>query len=501
MQGKTLMVQGTSSSVGKSILVTALCRILKQDGYSVAPFKAQNMALNSFVTREGGEIGRSQVCQAEAAGVEPSVDMNPILLKPQADATSQVIVLGKASATSHARDYYKDNFKYLPIIEESLKTLTAKYDVVLIEGAGSPAEINLMDREIANMRIALLAKAPVLLVGDIDRGGVFASIVGTMALLPARQRSLVRGFIINKFRGDLSLLKPALDFLEKRYSRPVLGVVPYIRDIGIAQEDSVYLDERSTQVRSGRADVCIIRLPHISNYDDFDPLEITCNVSYVSSCKEMGDPDVIILPGTKSTMSDLHFLRQSGFADTIVRKAVEGTPVIGICGGYQMLGRKIYDHSRAESDLEEADGLGLLEMTTNFEQEKVTSQVTGSVIAGQGLLRNMSGVSLTGYEIHMGRSEAPSSNPAFKIGGAGSSREDGEINEAGTVFGTYLHGLFNSSDFTRRLIENLCNLRGIEISLHSALNRQKAYDDLAASVRENVNMGKIYEIISGGVHG
>jgi adenosylcobyric acid synthase len=496
---RTLMVQGTSSSVGKSILVTALCRILRQDGYSVAPFKAQNMALNSFVTREGGEIGRSQVCQAEAAGVEPSVLMNPILLKPQADSTSQVIVLGKAIGTSHARDYYKDNFKFLPVIEDSLRELSCKYDVILIEGAGSPAEINLMDREIANMRTATLAKAPVILVGDIDRGGVFASIVGTMALLRSRQRNVVKGFIINKFRGDITLLKPALDFLEKRFSRPVLGVVPYMRDIRIAQEDSVYLDERPDQNRKGRAEVCIVRLPHISNYDDFDPLEISCNVRYISTAKDLIDPDLIILPGTKNTMDDLRFLRKSGLADAICRQASKGTPVIGICGGYQMLGRKISDRDHAESDVSEAEGLGLLDIDTIFESKKVTSQVKGRIATGHGLFRDMTGTEITGYEIHMGRSESPAGRCLFNIAGAAGVYADGAVNEEGTIFGTYLHGLFNSSEFTRRLLVNLADLRSIARPQHLELYREKAYDDLARTIRESIDMRKIYEIIFGGI--
>jgi adenosylcobyric acid synthase len=501
MTARTLMIQGTSSSVGKSILVTALCRILRQDGYRVAPFKAQNMALNSYVTKEGGEIGRSQVCQAEAAGIEPTVLMNPILLKPQADSTSQVIVLGKASSTLSARDYYKDNFKFLPVIEDSLQKLSSEYDVVLIEGAGSPAEINLMDREIANMRIARLAKAPVLLVGDIDRGGVFASMVGTMALLPPRQRCLIKGFIINKFRGDISLLQPAVSFLAKRYSRPVLGVVPYIRDIGIAQEDSVYLDERNIKQRAGRPDVCVIRFPHISNYDDFDPLEGSCNVRYVSALNEFGDPDLVILPGTKSTMDDLRFLRRTGLAGIVCEKASAGTPVIGICGGYQMLGRKIYDYDHAESDVPEAEGLGLLDMETIFEKEKVTSQVTGSVLAGQGLFKGLPGTNITGYEIHMGRSESSDGCPVFTVFGAGTAYTDGAANKRGTIFGSYLHGLFNSVEFTRGLITNLCNLRCIATPEHSALEKQKAYDDVAAVVRKNVDMKKIYEIIAGGVNG
>lgn len=501
MTARTLMIQGTSSSVGKSVLVTALCRILMQDGYKVAPFKAQNMALNSFVTKEGGEIGRSQVCQAEAAGIEPSVLMNPILLKPQADTTSQVILLGKACGTAQARDYYKDNFKFLPAIEDSLQKLSYIYDIVLIEGAGSPAEINLMDREIANMRIARMAKAPVILAGDIDRGGVFASIVGTMDLLPPDQRNLVKGFIINKFRGDISLLTPALDFLEKRFSRPVLGVIPYMKDIRIAQEDSVYLDERPEQNGVDRAEVCVIRLPHISNYDDFDPLEISCNVRYVSNERDLGNPDLIILPGTKNTMDDLSFLRQSGLANAITRHASEGTPVIGICGGYQMLGRKICDYNHAESDVTEAEGLGLLDIDTVFEQEKITSQVTGEVSAGQGIFKDLPGTCITGYEIHMGRSPTAPAHPAFTIAGPTGNYADGALNDPGTIFGTYLHGLFNSAEFTRKLLANLSSLRSIAAPQHSALDRQAAYDDLADVVRNNVDMKKIHQIIEGGCDG
>jgi len=498
MTARTLMVQGTASSAGKSVMVAALCRILKQDGYKVAPFKAQNMALNSFVTKSGGEIGRAQAVQAEAAGIEPTVEMNPVLLKPQADATSQVIVLGVAQSVTDAADYYKDNHKLLPIIADSLAVLRKEYDAVIIEGAGSPAEVNLMDREIVNMRIAELAKAPVILVADIDRGGVFASIVGTLQLLPLSQRNRIKGLVINKFRGDISLLQPGIDFIEKKCRRPVLGVIPYIRDLAIAQEDSVYLDERRSYLRQGYPDVCIIRLPHISNYDDFDPLETYCNVRYVAALEKLGDPDLIILPGTKGTITDLVFLYKTGLAEKIIEKARSGTPVFGMCGGYQMLGRKVSDPVKAESDTAEAEGLGLLEMDTVFEAEKITSQVKGKVEADTGMLAGMKGVEVTGYEIHMGRSRGQKSGFVFKVTSSvntPASYSEGGINRTGTVFGSYIHGLFNNDEFTRRMVNNLCSLRNLPLPGGAALDRGKAYDDLAATVRRSIDMEKLYEII------
>jgi len=503
MKARTLMIQGTASSAGKSIMVAALCRILKQDGYSVAPFKSQNMALNSFVTRDGGEIGRAQAVQAAAAGIEPTVEMNPVLLKPQADATSQVIVLGKAQNVADAADYYRDNHKLLPIIADSLSRLRSQYDVIIIEGAGSPAEVNLMDREIANMRIAELAGAPVILVGDIDRGGVFASIVGTLQLLPLRQRNMIKGLVINKFRGDLSLLKPGLDFLEKRCRRPVLGVIPYVRDLAIAQEDSVFLDERNPQTRQGFPDVCIIRLPHIANYDDFDPLETLCNVRYAASVEKLGDPDLIILPGTKGTMSDLLFLHEAGLSARIIELAGAGTPVFGMCGGYQMLGKKIYDPVKAESEITEADGLALLDMETVFGPEKITVQVKATVSAHGGLLTGMKGLDITGYEIHMGRCSKEPPHSVFAVtapdDGLGSHR-DGGINQTGRVFGSYIHGLFNNTEFTRSMINNLCSLRNLRRAEGTALDREKAYDEIAAVFRQSLDMARIYAIILGGSH-
>jgi adenosylcobyric acid synthase len=499
MTAKTLMIQGTASSVGKSILVTALCRIFRQDGYRVAPFKSQNMALNSFVTKEGGEIGRAQAVQAEAAGIEPSVDMNPVLLKPESNSRSQVIVLGKVDRTLQADRYYEYTPHLLGIIEESLNRLRSSYDMVIIEGAGSPAEVNLKEREIANMRIAFMAGAPVLLVGDIDRGGVFASLVGTMELLTEEERSLVKGFIINKFRGDVALLKPGLDFLEKRMDRPVLGVVPYFRDIGIAQEDSVYLDEKP-QVSTGHGlKIAIIRLPHISNYDDFDPLqEMGCDVRYVSKSSELVNPDLIILPGTKSTVFDLNFLRQEGMDRVITRLAGSGTPVAGICGGYQMLGRLLKDPSGVESGEPVVAGLGLLDGETTFNSLKTTTQVKARVTAGTGLFKGLAGVEVGGYEIHNGQTLSPEMKPAFEVletpkGQAGYF--DGSISADGQVFGTYMHGLWHNAAFTLAFLERLREIRGLEAVITQARDKEGQYDRLADIVRQNLDIKKVYQIV------
>jgi len=354
------------------------------------------------------------------------------------------------------------------------------------------------------MRIAELAAAPVILVGDIDRGGVFASIVGTLQLLPLRRRNLIKGLVINKFRGDLSLLKPGLDFLEKRCRRPVLGVIPYIRNLAIAQEDSVYLDERNPQTRQGYPDVCIIRLPHIANYDDFDPLETLCNIRYAASVEKLGGPDLIILPGTKSTIADVLFLHETGLAARIIEMAGAGTPVFGMCGGYQMLGHKISDPVKAESEIEEAEGLGLLDMETVFGSDKITAQVKAGVAADSGLLAGMKGLDITGYEIHMGRCSKQPPHSVFTVtstGDTAGSYRDGGINQTGTVFGSYIHGLFNNTEFTRRMINNLCSLRNLRPAQDAALDREKAYDDIAEVFRQSLDMGAIYEIILGGSHG
>jgi adenosylcobyric acid synthase len=505
MPAKILMIQGTASSVGKSIIVAGLCRIFRQDGFKVAPFKAQNMALNSFVTKEGGEIGRAQAVQAEAAGIEPSIYMNPVLLKPEADASSQVIVLGKVDKTLKASQYYKHTPNLLKVIEDSLNRLRSIYDIVVIEGAGSPAEINLKKREIVNMRVAKMADAPVLLVGDIDRGGVFASIIGTLELLTKGERALIKGFIINKFRGDLKLLKPGLDLLEKRTTKPVLGVIPYFRDIAIAQEDSVYLDERQASPANGTIDVAVIRLPHISNYDDFDPLEEqACNVRYITRASELGNPDLLILPGTKSTIADLIYLQQKGLSQAIIHLAQSGIPVIGICGGYQMLGKNIHDPDKVESEHGSIAGLGLLNSTTIFNHRKTTTQIKAQVAADEGLLKGLQGIEVTGYEIHMGQTSSQKCQPSFRILETPQGEADyfdGAVSSDGFVFGSYIHGLFHNASFTHHLLNRLRQLRGLPIISAPPTNKQEIYDKLAGIIRQNINMPQVYKITLGRNHG
>ncbi len=501
MTAKTLMIQGTASSVGKSIIVAGLCRIFRQDGLKVAPFKAQNMALNSSVTQEGGEIGRAQAVQAEAAGVAPSVHMNPVLLKPEADALSQVIVLGKVIGKLNASQYYKYTPSLLDIIEDSLTHLRSIYDIVVIEGAGSPAEINLRRREIVNMRIAKMANSPVLLVGDIDRGGIFASLIGTLELLTKPERTLIKGFIVNKFRGDLKLLKPGLDILEKRTGKPVLGVLPYFRDIVIAQEDSVHLDERQVSPNMGTVNVAVIRLPHISNYDDFDPLEEHgCTVHYVTRASELGDPDLLILPGTKSTIADLIYLQEQGLARAIIRQARAGTPLIGICGGYQMLGKSIHDPEEIESKTERITGLGLLNSSTVFNHHKTTTQIKASVIANEGLLKGMKGTPVTGYEIHMGQTTTQECQPAFQILETPKGTTDyldGAVSGNGFVFGTYIHGLFHNSEFTHQLLNRLRHIRDLPADSRISSNKEETYNRLADIIRQNLDMPQVYKLTFG----
>ena len=505
MPAKTLMIQGTASSVGKSIVVAALCRIFQQDGFRVAPFKAQNMALNSFVTKEGGEIGRAQAVQAEAADIEPSVHMNPVLLKPEAEANSQVIVLGKVAKNLEASQYYNYTPYLLSIIEDSLNQLRSAYDIVVIEGAGSPAEINLKEKEIVNMRVAKMAGAPVLLVGDIDRGGVFASLIGTLELLTKEERDIIKGFIINKFRGDLKLLKPGLDLLERHTGKPVLGVIPYFRDIAIAQEDSVYLEERPTGSANGGVDVAIVRLPHISNYDDFDPLEEQgCTVRYITNISELGNPDLIILPGTKSTIADLIHIQQQGLAQAITHLAKDGIPVIGICGGYQMLGKSIDDSYKVESKEGRVAGLGLLDSETIFNHTKTTTQVKARVIADDGLLKGLKGIEITGYEIHMGQTRNQNYLPAFQISETPQGKAnyfDGAISSNGWIFGTYIHGLFHNANFTHAFLNRLRQLRGLPTAVAISTNRQEQYDKLAEIIRQNLDMSEVYEIALGRNYG
>jgi adenosylcobyric acid synthase len=503
-KARTIMIQGTASAVGKSVIAAALCRIFKQDGYKVAPFKAQNIALNSFATEGGGEIGRAQAVQAEAAGITATVDMNPVLLKPTSNSGCQVVVLGKVVRTVAPQDYSNYSLSLLKTVMGSLERLRKKYDIVVIEGAGSTAEINLKDREIVNMRIAKAAGSPVLLVGDIDKGGVFASLVGTLELLDKKEQHYIKGLIINKFRGDVALLKSAIDFIEKKTGVPVLGIIPYFKNIRIAQEDSVYLDERQENNASGELNIAIIRLPHIACYDDFDPLEEDgCNVNYINKPSELLNPHLIIVPGTKSTINDTQYLHQSGLAKVILEKAKTGTPVLGICGGYQILGKKILDPQKVESDKTEVEGLGLLNVITEFGKEKSTTQVKAKSISQKGLLAEMKDTEISGYEIHMGQTRNEGKNAAFKIvktSQGKSGYNDGAIDATGMILGTYMHGFFNSDNFRHAFFNNLRRRWGLKENISSVvIDREHEYNKLADIVRQNLDMARIYKIIKAGI--
>lgn len=509
MTAKTIMVQGTASHVGKSVLVAALCRIFVQDGHRVAPFKSQNMALNSFVTKDGGEMGRAQVVQAEAACVEPSVDMNPLLLKPTGHASSQVIVLGRPVGNLSAMQYHKEYApQALEIVKAALDRLRSSNDLIVIEGAGSPAEVNLQENEIVNMRIARMADAPVLLTADIDKGGALAAVVGTLELISHEDRERVAGIIINKFRGDLRLFKPAVDFLEKKTGKPVLGVVPYFQGFRIQEEDTVSEDRSvAEQVEEpGWVEIAVIHLPHISNFTDFDPLEDEPDVKlrYVGRGNRLGKPDLIIIPGSKNTIEDLTFLNRSGLASQIIECSRGGIPVIGICGGFQMLGRELSDPLHTESEIPRIEGLGLLDITTVFATDKLTTQIEAEV-AGTGLFLFEAPVGrIKGYEIHMGRTELyPEVRPAFTILARSGEKvyfQDGAVSRDGLVFGTYIHGIFDNDDFRRHVVNILRKRKGLEplensIVITTAEQRRRDFDKLAAVVRGSLDMEKIYNIL------
>lgn len=506
MPGKAIMLQGTGSSVGKSLLCTALCRILRQDGYRVAPFKAQNMALNSYITADGLEMGRAQAVQAEACGLDPVVEMNPLLLKPAGEREAQVIVRGKVHQNMTAGRYHDYKPQLREIVLEAYCRLAREYEIIVIEGAGSPAEINLRDRDLVNMGLAEMVDAPVLLVGDIDRGGVFAALAGTMLLLNNREKRRVRGVLINKFRGDLSILKPGLDDLELIISRPVLGVIPFL-NIDIEDEDSV--TERFSARCQGRGEVHIevVKLPYISNFTDFSALARETGVSlrYVRAGESLDHPDLLIIPGSKSTVSDLLYLRQSGLEAQILDHYRKGGIVIGICGGYQMLGRRIADPERSETTLAEVEGLGLLDVETIFQAEKITTRVEAEVLPGcSGLLEGLSGTMVEGYEIHQGISTCgPGARPALRLlrGRAGEKQPlEGACNREGTVFGTYIHGIFDNRLFRESVLNHVRRRKGLPARRSSALSyrefKEKEYDRLADHVRRHVDLPRIMEIIS-----
>ncbi len=499
MTAKTLMIVGTHSNAGKSILVTALCRIFAQEGYRVAPFKAQNMALNAGVTPEGHEIGRATIAQAEAAGTPAHVDMNPVLLKPEGHGRSQVVLNGKHHTHIEAGNWFSLKPYLWQQVTAALDRLRQRYELVIMEGAGSPAEINLKAGDIVNMRVAQYAQSPTLLVGDIDRGGVFASLVGTMTLLEPEERALVKGFIINKFRGDVSLLGDGLQMLQKRaFNTPTLGIIPYLPHIGVAEEDSVALEQPKNEVEEQKqppVDIAVIRLPRISNFDDFDPLtaEPGVQIRFVERPVDMGQPVAIILPGSKMTLDDLAWLRQSGLAEQIVSVAQTGTTVVGICGGYQILGHTLLDPDGVEAEPgTQAAGLGLLPIHTTFAGDKRTVQVQATLQAGVGPFASLQGSPIHGYEIHMGRSR-PIDDTATSlcyIGLAGSGHSDGAITAEGRIWGTYLHGLFDN-DILRHAW-----LRSLGWQGHGqTFDREQAYNRLAGHVRAHLDMAALRQIV------
>ncbi len=496
---RAIMIQGTMSNAGKSLLTGGLLRVFKQDGWKAAPFKSQNMALNSYITSEGLEMGRAQVMQAEAAGIEPSVRMNPILLKPTNDTGSQVIVNGEVRGNMPAREYFKYKKALIPDIMKAYRSLEEEYDIIVLEGAGSPAEINLKEEDIVNMGMAKLAGAPVLLAGDIDRGGVFAQLFGTIQLLEPEERKMVKGTIINKFRGDKTILEPGVKMLEERIQIPTVGVIPYLH-VDIDDEDS--LTERFDRREAGGAvDMAVIRLPRISNFTDFRPFEAMDGVSlrYVQTAGQLGEPDMILLPGTKNTMEDLLWMRQNGLEAAIVKRAAAGAVVMGICGGYQMLGESLSDPYGVEAG-GKIRGMGLLPMETVFERQKTRTQAEGSFRAVEGPLSGLSGISFRGYEIHMGETViGDGAAPLTDLSGLG--KADGA--QAGNIYGTYVHGIFDEEAVAKGVAAALYERKGFSAEEIRAFDmeayKERQYDILADAVRKNMDMEAVYRILEAGL--
>ena len=519
---KTIMIQGTMSNAGKSLLAAGLCRIFAQAGYRVAPFKSQNMALNSYITREGLEMGRAQVVQAQAAGIEPSADMNPILLKPSSDVGSQVIVHGIPVGTMPAREYFAYKKSLIPAIMESFYRLEKQYDIVVIEGAGSPAEINLKQDDIVNMGMAELAKAPVLLAGDIDRGGVFAQLYGTIMLLTPRERSMVKGLIINKFRGDKTILDPGVEMIEKLCGIPVAGVVPYMK-VDIEDEDSLssrLTAKKGEEDNSGKSllNLTVIRFPRLSNFTDFQVFEGRKGVSlrYVDRLSDFGRPDMIFLPGTKNTMEDLLWFRQSGLEAAVLKAASSGIPVWGICGGYQMMGNLLVDSEGWENGIKgvQLPGMGLLPAVTSFTEEKTRTRVTGQFGSLEGFYSCFSGFPVEGYEIHMGKTEVDDGSRLLTLkeyqktaagDAAGKSGVKADGICRGILGGTYVHGIFDAPGIAEALLQALLEKKGLSAvqretgSFDYAAYREQQYDILAEQLRANLDMKTIYRILEQGL--
>ena len=517
MTARAVMVQGTASTAGKSTLVTGLCRILAQEGLRVAPFKAQNMALNSFVTADGKEMGRAQAVQAAAAGVAPRVEMNPVLLKPEGDARAQVIVMGRPLGAMAARDYWRDRTRLLAVVADALATLRREYDVVVIEGAGSPVELNLARGDIVNMPVARLADAPVLLVGDIDRGGIFASLLGTLMLLAPEDRARVAGLVVNKFRGDLALWQDGERLLAARAGIPVLGTLPWFTDIQIAEEDSVPLERGTARALVDGAaggdaplEIVVLRLPYLSNYDEFDALaaEPSVRLRFAGATDEFpARPDLIILPGTKHTLHDLGWLwrpgrRQRGgrvrpMAAHIRRCARDGSALLGICGGYQMLGTRVSDPTGAEGAAGSVEpGLALLPVTTTFPSisEKITVQTAARVppAARRGLFAAVGEGPFAAYQIHVGRTVADDAGAGFAPFVLANDERDGWLSEDGWRAGCYLHGLFENDAFRHAVLAALQTRRGDTApATFAPFDREREYDKLAAFLRAHLDLARL----------
>lgn len=504
---KVIMVQGTMSNAGKSLLAAGLCRIFKQDGYRVAPFKSQNMALNSFITSEGLEMGRAQVMQAEAAGIEPSVRMNPILLKPTSDVGSQVIVNGEVRQNMRAAEYFKYKKSLIPDIMKAYNSLAEENDIIVVEGAGSPAEINLKSEDIVNMGLAKLLKAPVLLAGDIDRGGVFAQLAGTMMLLEKEEQQMVKGLIINKFRGDKRILDPGIEMLKDYTPVPVVGVVPYMQ-VDIDDEDSL-ADRLDRHEGKGVIDIAVIRVPRMSNFTDFNALERMQGVTlrYVEKIHQLGSPDLILLPGTKNTMGDLKWMRMNGLEAAVLKQASDGTLVMGICGGYQMLGMTLEDPDGVEEG-GSMRGMELLPVHTVFEKTKTRTRVLGMTETLNGPWQLLSGIAFEGYEIHMGETTYEPGAAVFSTiaetagthNGKGSSANGCQYQNAA---GSYVHGIFDSVQMQKALIELLCQRKGLSGETVSWIDekvyKEQQYDKLAEGLRESMDMARIYQILEEGL--
>ena len=500
---KVIMIQGTMSNAGKSLLVAGLCRIFKQDGYRVAPFKSQNMALNSFITTEGLEMGRAQVMQAEAAGIEPSVKMNPILLKPTSDVGSQVIVNGEVRQNMRAAEYFKYKKSLIPDIMAAYEALAAENDIIVVEGAGSPAEINLKSEDIVNMGLAKMLKAPVLLAGDIDRGGVFAQLVGTMMLLEKAEQQMVKGLIINKFRGDRRILEPGIEMLKAYTPVPVVGVVPYMQ-VDVDDEDSL-ADRLDRQTAKGMLDIVVIRVPRMSNFTDFNALERMQGVTlrYVEKVQQLDDPDLILLPGTKNTMGDLKWMRMNGLEAAVLKKASEGTLVMGICGGYQMLGLTLEDPDGVEEG-GVMKGMALLPVHTIFEKAKTRTRVSGKTGTLQGPWQALSHTHFDGYEIHMGHTTYEGDVVPFStIMETGGFEQMMNGCQYKNVAGSYVHGIFDAVDMQRALLKLLCHKKGISETavtwVDEKIYKEQQYDKLAEGLRGSMDMARIYEILEEGL--